>query len=93
MKIKTTLHIYHTQYTWMEKPEYQVFSFEAPKDEYRTFMCAREVEIEVPDDFDPREQQIQALLDKKQEAMAEHQKTMTQIERAISKLQAISYTV
>ena len=92
MKIKTTLHIYHTQYTWMEKPEYQVFSFEAPNDEHRTFMATREVEIEVPDDFDPREQQIQVLLDKKQKAMAEYQKTMTQIDGAISKLQAISYT-
>ena len=92
MKIKTTLHVYHTQYSWADEAEYQVFSFEAPKDEYRTLMCTREVEIEVPDDFDPREQQIEALLDKKQKAMAEHQKTMTQIERAISKLQAISYT-
>lgn len=92
MKIKTTLYVYHTQYAWMEKPEYQVFSFEAPKDPARILMCTRETEIEVPDDFDPREQQIEALLEQKQDLMAEYQQSITKIDRAISKLQAISYS-
>jgi hypothetical protein len=92
MKIKTTLYIYHVQYSWMKEPEYQVFSFEAPKDDSRALMCSHEIEIEVPDNFDPREQQIEALLEQKKDIMAQYQKSITKIDSSISKLQAISYT-
>lgn len=55
-------------------------------------MCTREIELEVPDNFDPRPQQIEVLQEKKQHAMAEYQKTITEIDHNISKLQAISYS-
>ena len=91
MKIKTILYIYHIQYSFMDEPEYQVLSFDIGKDEHRILMCTREVELEVPDNFDPRPQQIEVLQEKKQNVMAEYQETVTEIDRAISNLLALEY--
>ena len=52
----------------------------------------QEVEIEVPDNYDPRAQQIAALEKQKQKVMADFQKTVTDINDRISKLQALEYT-
>ena len=48
-----------------------------------------EIEIEVPDDFDPRPQQVAALEAEKQKARAEFQKRVTEIDRQIQSLLAI----
>ena len=92
MKVKTTIYVYHVQYSFMDVPEYQVMSFDIGKSEGRTLMCTHEIEIEVPDNFDPRPQQIEILQEKKQNIMAEYQKTITEIDHDISKLQAIAYS-
>jgi len=92
MKIKTTIHIHHLKFPWEEKGEYEVFSFKAPNDENRTHVCEQEIEIEVPDNYDPRAQQIAALEEKRQRVMAEYQKTVNEINDRISKLQAITYS-
>jgi hypothetical protein len=92
MKIKQTIYIHHHKYVWEDKGNFEVWSFQADDDQFRTFVCSQEIEIEVPDDYDPRTQQIAALEKQKQKAMAEHQKTITDINERISKLQAISYT-
>ena len=55
-------------------------------------MCSQEIEIEVPDDYDPRAQKITALEKQKQNVMAEYQKTVTEINERINKLQALEYT-
>lgn len=52
----------------------------------------QEVEIEVPDNYDPRAQQIAALEKQKQKVMADYQKMVTDINERISKLQALEYT-
>jgi len=46
----------------------------------------------VPDNYDPRAQQIIALEKQKQMVMADYQKTVTEINDRISKLQALEYT-
>jgi len=46
----------------------------------------------VPEDHDPRAQQIAALEKQKLEVMAHYQKTVTDINERISKLQALEFT-
>jgi hypothetical protein len=92
MKIKTTVHVHYFKPPWDEKGNYEVFNFIAPDDEFRTYVCEQEIEIEVPDDYDPRAQQIAALEKKRQKVMADYQKTVNEINDQISKLQALEYT-
>lgn len=49
------------------------------------------VEIDIPDDFDPRPQQIKALEEKQKQAAAAFQTMNTEIMRQISQLQAICF--
>ena len=92
MKIKITAHIHHNQYSWDETGEYQLFCVKLDDCEHRTYVGEQEIEIEVPDDYDPRAQKIAALEKQKQKVMAEYHKTVTEINERISKLQAIEYT-
>jgi hypothetical protein len=89
MKVKTTIHIHYTQFSWEEKGNYEVFSFKAQDTEQRTYVCEQEIEIEVPDNYDPRAQKIEALQAKKLKIMADYQKTVTEINARISELQAL----
>jgi hypothetical protein len=90
MKIKTTVHIHHQKYEWENEGQYLVYSCKLDDNSYRAYVCEQEIEIEVPDDFDPRAQQIAALETEKKRVMAEYQKTVTQINERINKLQAIT---
>ena len=92
MKIKTTVYIHYNKYSWQEEGEYEVLNFQAPDCQDRTFVCEQEIEIEVPDNYDPRAQQIAALEKKRQKVMADYQKTVNEINDQISKLQALEYT-
>ncbi len=92
MKVKITAHIYHTQHSWEKTGSYQVMYGKLDDCEYRTYVGEQEVEIEVPDNYDPRAQKIAALEKHKQNVMAEYHKTLTEINDRISKLQAIEYT-
>ncbi len=90
MKIKTTVHIYYSKYSWEEKGQYLVFYGKIPDDEDRTYVCEQEIEIEVPDNYDPRAQQIEALEKQKQKVMADFTKTVTEINNRINNLKAIT---
>ena len=92
MKVKITVHIYYATYSWQEAGEYQVMYAKLSDDEYRTYVGSQEIEIDVPDDYDPRAQKIAALEKHKQKVMADYQKTLMEINDRISKLQAIEYT-
>jgi hypothetical protein len=92
MKIKLTAHIHYRKHSWEKEGSYQILYIALPDDESLTYICAQEVEVEVPDNYDPRAQQITALEKKKQEVMAHYQKTVTDINERISKLQALEYT-
>jgi hypothetical protein len=91
MKIKTIIHIYHTQYSWDESGIYEVLSFKTSDTEHRTYVGEQEIEINVPDNYDPRAQKIEALQKHKQKIMADYQKTVTEINARISELQAIEH--
>jgi len=91
MKVKTIVHIHYNQYSWENKGDYTVYSCKLDDTEHRTYVGAQEIEIDVPDDYDPRAQKIAALEAHKQKVMADFQKTMTEINTRISKLQAIEF--
>lgn len=93
MQVKTTVHIHFQKYSFDEKGEFQVFSFKLDDAEHRTYVGEQEIEIEVPDNYDPRAQQIAALEKQKQKVMADYQKMVTEINERISNLQALEYTV
>jgi len=92
MKKAITVHIYHSQYSWETTPRFQVYSVKMDDCEHMTYMNSQEVEISVPDDYDPRPAQIAALEKQKVKVMADFQKTVNQINERISKLQALEYT-
>ena len=92
MKIKTTAHVYYEKYTWDKEPRYIVFSCKMEDTDSRTYIGEQQIEVEVPDNYDPRPAQIAALEKQKKKVMADFQKTVDQINERISKLQAIEYT-
>ena len=92
MKIKLTAHIHYKKYSWEEKGEYQIWFARLDDDDSRTYVGEQEVEVDIPDNYDPRAQQIAALEKYKQKVMADYQKMVTDINERISNLQAITYT-
>ena len=92
MKIKITAHVYHCKYSWEEKGEFLLFYAKVDDTDSMIHVNEQEVEIEVPDDYDPRTQQIAALEKHKQKVMADYQKMVTDINEKISKLQALEYS-
>lgn len=92
MKVKLTAHIHYRKHSWEAKGSYQILYIALPDDESLTYICAQEVEIEVPDNYDPRAQQIAALEKRKQKVMADYQTMVAEINERISNLQALEYT-
>jgi hypothetical protein len=92
MKIKTTVHVYYSKFANDYKGGFQVLCFKAPDDDYRVWVSEQDVEIEVPENFDPRQSEVAALEARKIKAMADYQKTVTEINDRISKLTALEYT-
>jgi hypothetical protein len=91
MKIKTTLYIYFCKYAWENEGKFVPFAYQHDSDHY-TFVCEQEIEMEVPDNYDSRAQQIVALKEKRQKVMVDFQKSIEEINDRISKLNALEYT-
>jgi hypothetical protein len=92
MKIKTTVHIHYQQNSWENEGEFVVFYCHLDDTKDRTYVGAQEIEIEVPDSYDPRSQQVAALEKQKQKVMADYQKSVMDINHRISKLLALEHT-
>jgi len=92
MKLKTTIHIHYEKYECDKEGKYIVFYIKLDDTNYRTYVGEQEIEIEVPDNYDPRAQQVAALEAAKQKVMADYQKSVSEINDRISKLQALEYT-
>ena len=89
MKIKIEGHVHWLKREWHENG---IFGFaNHPMGDIADYVdvCPCTVEVEVPDNFDPRASQVAALQRQKQEIMAKFQTRVTQIERQISKLTAL----
>jgi hypothetical protein len=89
MKIKITAHIHFNKHSWETEGRFDLFSIKLDDTDYRTYVGEQEVEIEVPEDYDPRAQQIAALEKQKQKVMADFQKSVDEINERISKLLAV----
>ena len=89
MKIKTTAHVHYQKYAWQEKGEYRLASFKLDDSAERTYVSEQEIEIDIPEDYDPRAQQIAALEALKQKVMADYHKSVMEINDRINKLLAL----
>jgi hypothetical protein len=92
MKFTTTIHLHFQKYSWQKEGKFQVFSCRLDDTEDRTYVGPQDIEIDVPEDYDPRAQQIAALEAMKQKVMADYQISVMSINDRISKLQALEYT-
>jgi hypothetical protein len=92
MKVKITAYIHYIKYSWDDEGKFTVFSFKSDDDDFGTYVGEQEIEVEVPDNYDPRAQQIAALKKHKQKVMADFQRSVDGINEKISKLQALEYT-
>lgn len=89
VKIKIFLHWQHN--TYKDSP-WEIWSCDMSgsfKD--CVLVGEREVEVEVPDDFDPRPGMIDALKKQKTQVLAEAQRKATQIEERIQQLLCIEH--
>ena len=89
MKIKTIAHVHYQKYAWQEKGEYRLASFKLDDSAERTYVSEQEIEIDIPDDYDPRAQQVAALEALKQKVMADYHKSVMEINDRINKLLAL----
>ena len=89
MKIKTTAHVHFQNYAWQDKGEYRLASFKLDDTAERTYVGEQEIDVDIPDDYDPRAQQIAALEALKQKVMADYQKSVMEINDRINKLLAL----
>jgi hypothetical protein len=58
----------------------------------RIFIREIDLEVDIPDDFDPTPHQVKALEAQKREALLKYQQTVAEINETLSKLQAITYS-
>ena len=92
MKVKTKIHVFFCKYSWETEGEYLAFYAKVDDDEHRTYVGQQEIEIDVPDDYDPTAQKLAALQKEKDKAQEEFARKVANINERISKLQAIEYT-
>ena len=87
--VKCHLHYDTSKY----RPGFTTWPQKMGSESENIFIASVDVEFEVPDDFDPRPQQIKALQEKQKEAAAAFHAMNTEIMRQINELQALEMTV
>jgi hypothetical protein len=92
MKIKTIIHVHFVKYSWEAQGHFEAMSYQIKDDTNYAYVGPQEIEVDVPDHFDPRPAQIATLVAQKQQLMADQEKAITIINERISKLQALEYT-
>jgi hypothetical protein len=81
--------IHYRKPRWDGEKEFEFFGYDLTDNESaygRVMVQAHEFEVELPDDFDPRPQQVQALEKEMQKVRADFAARVTEIERQISTL-------
>ena len=89
MNIKIMAQVHYQKYAWQEKGEYRLASFKLDDSAERTYVGEQEIEIDIPEDYDPRAQQVAALEKQKQKVMADYHKSVMEINERINKLLAL----
>ena len=87
-------YITYSKYSWQDAPTISFQTYE-PTSAIHGYECVvvatHSFEVEVPDDFDPRELMIAALRKDKQDILAEAEAKANRVERRIQELLAIEY--
>jgi hypothetical protein len=92
MKIKTIIHVHFVKYSWEAQGHFEAMSYQIKDDTNYSYVGPQEIEVDVPDHFDPRPAQSAVLEAQKQKVMADFQKSVTDINRRISELSALEQT-
>lgn len=92
MKVTVKAYTHQVQYPWQNEPEYALLSHPMRNVDYYALVSETPVEVEVniPDDFDPRPQQIAALEKQKRRLQAEFAQSVAKIDEQIKKYLAIA---
>lgn len=95
MKVTIKGFLCYSKWAWNDVPTYELWPFDASKtgDGHRALIREQYFEVDIPDDFDPRPQQIAVLKAKKQEILAEAHVKATNIDEQISRLLCIENKV
>ncbi len=74
-----------------EKPSINFYTFKPDSKTWPNTVIVGEhsIEVEVPDDFDPRPELIKGLQERQKKARADFEQLCTDIQRQISELQAL----
>lgn len=89
MKIKVTAHIHYQKYHWENEGVYIIYSFKADDSSNLTYVGEQEIEVDVPDNYDPRNQQIAVLNAQKERLNKEFAESVMKINQQINSLMAI----
>lgn len=89
MKVTIKGHVFASQEVWDLKPQFTFFDFEASKGWVK--VMPHEITVDVPDDFDIRPGQVEALEREKERITGEFQARLTDINRKIMELLAIAH--
>ena len=89
--ISMQMFVYFQKYSWEAEGKYEAYSFKAPDTESLSFVGQKDVEFEVPENYDPTAQKIAALEAEKERARVEFTKSVAAINDRITKLQALEF--
>lgn len=97
MSKQTVKHFLFTERRWVEGSfertwQPTIWHCRVDDEEDRIFIREMDIEVDIPDDFDPTPRQVAALEAKKREALLKYQQTVADINEKLSKLQAITYS-
>lgn len=91
MKVSIPGFINYKKPTWSDDTGFHFHQSDMSEYGY-VIVKAHILEVEIPDDFDPRPKQVELLQAEKQKAMAEFQARVTAIDKQISQLTALEFT-
>ena len=76
-----------------DAPRYSVETFSMAKTHGYLEVCPIKLELEIPDDWNPQKGEIEALIVARDEAIEKHEVMLAKIDKRLSELTAIEYTV
>lgn len=91
MKIQKKLYLFWVHFDHSEKGDWYVMDSKVEDDGEWTFIREEIVEVDAPDEFDPRPQQIAGLRATRQKVQADAQMQINKIDGQIQSLLAIEH--
>ena len=92
MKVTVKHYLTKVQWGWEREPQYVLYPFAMTGEQY-AIVREQNIELDIPDDFDARPQQIAALEEQRRKAKADFTVLMDTIDGKIQSLRAIDHKV